>query len=199
MTTLAVSSRPAVAPSLPLLPPLRLHLEHNRKTSNSPPWGKSAGFQEPVRIMLSKHLSCVFRTASGQLFSQSDLGTYQLTAHQLWRLAATEIIAGHLIGGETELLVRCSSVLLGRATPPGIEVSSAHASGASWLGHPRTFTILHHHCVQLLQPKIGLVYSWIVMRERQRLFVFDAHPEAIRSVPGLGEPVEYAHGFPVLR
>lgn len=180
--------------SLPALTPrlVRRDPAASPRSWLTPGFGASAAF-----INLSPGLVCAFDGPTGEAVTHQELGAAGMTAHQAWNAVAEDLAPRAFRDTGVEFMVRPPSVALGTAhLPRGFEVGGHDCHPASWLAHPKTFTILHRHFESVLQPAHELVY---VTRDGKDLFVFDGDVDAQLPLPANSSAVTYSVGFPLLR
>lgn len=157
----------------------------------------AAGFGASTAfISLSPGLVCVFDSPTATGLTHQEVGAAGMSAHQLWKAAAAQLVSRAQRDNGVEFLVRCPSAALDcEELPRGFEVDGHSAPAAWWLAHPQPFTLLHRHFEAVLRPKTGLTYA---TRDGRELFVFDAHAEDVaRCLPG-ADVLSYSVGFPLL-
>lgn len=147
-------------------------------------------------INLSPGLVCVFAGADGPALTHQQVGEAAPSTRQLWNDAADQLARRALVDTGIEFLVRCPSVVLGETHLRGYEVDGHGVPAASWLAHPKTFTLLHRHFESVLQPAHELVY--VTLDERD-LFVFDAPAADVAALLPRAAVLTYSVGFPLLR
>ncbi|MGV0373242.1 hypothetical protein ACUY2A_07640 [Corynebacterium pilbarense] len=158
----------------------------------------AAGFSTSTAfISLSPGLMCVFDSPGSTGLTHQEVGAAGVSVHQLWNVAAEQLISHAQRDDGVEFLVRCPSVALDcDELPRGFEVDGHDSPAAWWLSHPRPFTLLHRHFEAVLRPETGLVYA---TRDWRELFVFDADADEVAGrLPGANVLV-YSVGFPLLR
>lgn len=150
-------------------------------------------------IHLSQGLVCVFDgTCPGERgLTHQQVGAAGMSVHQMWNLAADQLVRRAHRPHGIEFFVRCPSAQLGEGheLPRGYEVDGHGVPAAAWLAHPKTFTVLHRHFEAVLQPASGLVYA---SRDLQELFVFDASANQVAAICGDDAVLTYSVGFPLL-
>lgn len=161
------------------------------RTWLTPGFGSSTAY-----INLSPGLVCVFDSGGFQGLTHQGIGAAGMTAHQAWNAAAAQLEPRAYCAAGVEFMVRSPAVALGiEGHPPGFEVDGHGCPAASWLAHPRTFTLLHRHFEAVMHPEHNLVYA---TRDDKELFVFDAPADAVAQLLRNAAVMTYSVGFPLL-
>lgn len=188
-----VRSSPTFAPSLTALTPRligRGAVAGGAHLWNSPQFSTSTAY-----ISLSPALACVLVDASGNALSHQRIGEIGCSVNEAWNRAADNVLGAALRDGEVEFWVRGARAVLGARAPRGFELKCDALPPASWLAHPKLFSVLDNHFTQLLRPRFGLTY---VTRDFRDLFVFDTLAREFAAAYTQSHVVRYSVGFPVL-
>lgn len=177
-------------PTAQLAEPRLARMESSSRTWLTPGYSTSTAF-----INLSPGLVCVFAGADGLALTHQQVGEAAPSARQLWNESADRLTRRALVDTGVEFLVRCPSAALGHSPLRGYEVDGHGAPAASWLAHPKTFTVLHRHFESVLKPRNELMY---VTRNDRDLFVFDAPIAEVRAIVPRASVLTYSVGFPLM-
>lgn len=182
------------APPIALTPRLARRATGALAASRSwltPGFGSSTAY-----INLSPGLVCVFDSGEVKGLTHQGIGAAGMTAHQAWNAAAAQLEPRAYRSSGIEFMVRSPAVALGGGgLPPGFEVDGHGCAAASWVAHPRTFTLLHRHFEAVMRPAHGLVFA---TRDERELFVFDAPAETVVALMPKAAVMTYSVGFPLL-
>lgn len=154
-------------------------------------------FHSQATVMLSRNFAAGL-SLGGEGISHGDINSLDLSLHQAWDRAATELLSSAQCTHGTRFRTRAATGLHRNFRgQPVWQVDCPGALPTSWLAHPYPFTVLHRHLTALGKGEPPWYYA---PRADILLAAPYGHRIDISFIPARISPlpIVYQHGFPSL-